>query len=87
VASYKIILTRSAAKEIEGISDIKRRRLIVDRIASLEIDPRPPGCIKLTGEESYRIRQGEYRIVYHIEDKVLIVTVVRVGHRRDVYKR
>ncbi len=84
---YKIELKRSAAREIERIGTKKDRQRIVARIAALAFDPRPPGCQKLTGQESYRIRQGAYRIVYTIEDERLVVTVVRVGHRKDIYRR
>jgi len=86
VADYKIELTRSAAKEIDKIKTKKDRQRIVARIAALAEEPRPPGCKKLTGQDAYRIRQGSYRIVYIIEDKRLLVTVVKVGHRRDVYR-
>jgi mRNA interferase RelE/StbE len=48
-------------------------------------DPRPPGCTKLSGREAYRVRQGDYRIVYTVEDDALVVEVVKVGHRRDLY--
>ena len=86
MASYKVELKRSAAKEIEGIAQKKKRQQIVARIAKLADDPRPPGCQKLSRENSYRVRQGGYRIIYVIEDERLIVTVVKVGHRRDVYR-
>ena len=86
MADYKIELTRSAAKEIDKIKTKKDRQRIVARIAALAEEPRPPGCKKLTGQDAYRIRQGSYRIVYIIEDKRLLVTVVKVGHRRDVYR-
>lgn len=86
MASYRIELKRSAAKEIEGIPQKKQRQQIVARIAKLAADPRPAGCQKLAGENSYRVRQGAYRIIYEIEDARLIVTVVKVGHRRDVYQ-
>jgi mRNA interferase RelE/StbE len=56
------------------------------RIKGLARDPRPPGCEKLSGEERYRIRQGKYRILYSIEDRDLIIYVVKVGHRREVYR-
>lgn len=85
MASYRVELKRSAAKEIEAISNKKLRQQIVTRIARLADDPRPPGCQTISGQEAYRIRQGIYRIIYTIEDDRLIVTVVRVGHRRDVY--
>ena len=83
---YRIELKASAAKEIEKLSNKSDRRRIVARIARLADDPRPPGSQKLSGKEDYRIRQGVYRIVYRIEDDRLIVTIVKVGHRRDVYR-
>jgi mRNA interferase RelE/StbE len=85
VARYKILIKPSAAKEIEAIPSKKDRQRIVDRILSLEENSRPPGCEKLSGQDKYRIRQGRYRIVYAIEDKNLLVFVVKVGHRKDVY--
>jgi mRNA interferase RelE/StbE len=86
VASYNVFLTRSAAKELESVPTKDRKR-IVNRIGALAEDPRPPGVEKLGGADKYRIRQGDYRILYEIEDDRLVVTVVRVGHRREVYKR
>ncbi len=65
---------------------LKDRRRIVARIEGLRTDPRPPGCEKLSGDDKYRIRQGNYRILYEIQDQALIVTVVRVGDLRDVYR-
>jgi mRNA interferase RelE/StbE len=85
VASYSIVVTRSAAKELEAVPLADRRRLVA-RIQALATDPRPPGCQKLSGEEKYRVRQGDYRILYEIRDAVLVVTVVRIGHRREVYR-
>jgi mRNA interferase RelE/StbE len=85
VVSYSLHITRSAAKEIEAVP-LKDRRRIVVRIRRLTVDPRPPGCEKLSGEERYRLRQGDYRILYEIRDEELIVTVVKVGNRRDVYR-
>ncbi|MDZ4170231.1 MAG: type II toxin-antitoxin system RelE/ParE family toxin [Coriobacteriia bacterium] len=76
----------SAAREIEGIP-IADRREVVERIGRLAEDPRPRGCEKLAGGEHYRVRQGDYRIVYTVEDGRLVVWVVKVGHRRDVYRR
>lgn len=86
MASYRIELKRSAAKEIEKIKNKRDRQRIVERIAGLSENPRPTGCQKLSGQESYRIRQGEYRIVYTIADALLVVEIVKVGHRRDVYR-
>jgi mRNA interferase RelE/StbE len=85
VASYSVLIKRSAAKDLESFP-LKDRRRIVARIEGLRGDPRPPGCEKLSGEEKYRLRQGSYRILYEILDRELIVTVVRIGHRRDVYR-
>jgi len=86
VARFEILIKRSAAKEIEAISRKKDRQRIVRKIRQLAEDPRPPGCQKLSGRDRYRIRQGSYRIVYSIEDDRLIVYVVKVGHRSDVYR-
>jgi mRNA interferase RelE/StbE len=86
VESYKVIIKRSAEKEIEALP-LKDRRRVVGKIQSLADNPRPPGCEKLSGADKYRLRQGDYRILYEIIDRDLIITVVRVGHRRDVYYR
>ena len=86
MAKYRILIKPSAVKEIEAISPKKDRQRIVGRITKLADNPRPPGCEKLSGQEKYRIRQGRYRIVYSIEDQDLIVHVVKVGHRKDVYR-
>ena len=85
MASYSVLIKRSAAKEIEAVP-LKDRRRIVARIEGFANNPRPVGCEKLSGEEKYRIRQGDYRILYQIVDTDLIVTVVRVGNRRDIYR-
>jgi mRNA interferase RelE/StbE len=85
VASYNVLIKRSAAQELEAIP-LKDRRRLVARIATLAAEPRPVGVQKLSGEAKYRIRQGDYRILYEITDLDLIVTVVRIGHRRDVYR-
>lgn len=83
--SYKIVIKRSAAKEIEDVPKAHRKR-IVSRIQDLSKEPRPSGVKKLSGEEKYRIRQGDYRILYRIEDSIVTVTVVKVGNRKDVYR-
>lgn len=88
MASYRVLIKKSAAKELAVIAGRKDRQRIVERIRSLVNDPRPPGVEKLSGtKEKYRIRQGDYRILYEIEDDVLVVYVVKVGHRRDVYRK
>ena len=86
MASYSILFTRSAAKELERVPITDRRR-IVTRIGKLADDPRPMGAEKLSGDDKYRLRQGDYRILYEIRDTELIVTVVRIGNRREVYRR
>ncbi len=86
MGSYSVFIKRSAAKELEEIGSRRDRRRIVARIRALAEDPRPPGCRKLSGAEKYRLRQGVYRIVYSIEDDRLIVHVVRIAHRKHVYR-
>lgn len=86
MAKYDVVFKRSVYKDLRSIpnADVER---ILTKINGLAADPRPFGCEKLSGQERYRIRQGIYRIVYEIEDHRLIVTVVRVGHRGQVYDR
>ena len=86
MASYEIVFKASVAKDLRAIPkrDVAR---ILARIDALAADPRPPEARKLSGEEKYRLRQGDYRILYAIDDTVITVTVVKVGHRRDVYRR
>ena len=86
MASYSLEIKRSAATELARVPPTDRRR-IVARISALADDPRPPGAEKLSDQERYRIRQGDYRILYEIEDQVLRVIVVKIGHRREVYRR
>jgi len=86
VANYKVFIKPSAVKEIESLPKKDRAR-VIQKIKGLAAEPRPQGCEKLTGEDKYRIRQGIYRIVYSITDKELIVIVVIVGHRRDLYRK
>lgn len=85
MGSYKVEFRQSVAKDLRAIpnADVKR---ILARIELLADEPRPAGCSKLSGQERYRVRQGDYRIVYEIRDAVLVVLVVKIGHRREVYK-
>ena len=85
MASYSLSIKLSAAKELEAVP-LKDRRRIVARIQKLAAHPRPPGCEKLSGEEKYRVRQGNYRVLYTINDEGWAVIVVKVGDRREVYK-
>ena len=87
MARYRILIKTSAAKEIEKIANRSDRRRVVSKIKGLADDPRPRGCEKLSGQERYRVRQGVYRIVYSVEDDELIVHIVKVGHRKDVYRQ
>jgi mRNA interferase RelE/StbE len=86
MARYEVVFKRSVAKDLRGFPN-KDVKLILQRIRSLAQDPRPAGCEKLSGEERYRVRRGNYRIIYEIADSKLLVLVVKVGHRRDVYNR
>lgn len=86
MAKYEIVFKRSVYKDLRPIPNVDVRRILT-RIVSLANDPRQAGCEKLSGQERYRVRQGVYRIVYEIADDRLIVTVVKVGHRGQVYDR
>ena len=84
MASYRIEFTRSASKDLRSI-DRQWIRRILEAVEALAGDPRPSGCKKLVGaENSYRIRVGDFRVIYEIQDGLLLVLVVKVGHRRDV---
>ncbi len=85
MAVYSISFKDSVRKDLESIAKNDLQR-IMDRIGNLAEDPRPIGCEKLSGQEKYRIRQGNYRIIYSIQDNELTVWVVKVGHRREVYR-
>jgi mRNA interferase RelE/StbE len=85
MADYKIFFKRSVKKDFSTIpkKDLQR---ILKKIKSLDNNPRPAGCEKLSGQEKYRLRQGRYRIIYSIQDNELTVWVVKVGHRKEVYR-
>ena len=82
---YRIYFKKSVEKDLRTIPK-KDLNKILQRIAMLGQNPRPEGHEKHTGQERYRIRQGRYRIVYSIQDEILTVWVVKVGHRKDVYR-
>lgn len=86
MASYSLLIKRSALKELEAVAELKSRRRLVSAIQALSDDPRGIGCEKLVGGERYRVRCGPYRVVYEIDDKRSTVTVVKVGQRKDVYR-
>jgi len=85
MARFELRFKTSVSKDLRGVpaTDIHR---ILERIEALRDDPRPPGCQKLGGAELYRVRQGVYRIVYSIDDDRIVVEVIRIGHRREVYQ-
>ena len=84
-ASYSVVIKRSAERELRKIPKQDLRR-VVTRIQGLAQEPRPPGCEKLSDQERYRLRQGDYRIVYAVDNEARTVEVVKVGHRREVYR-
>jgi mRNA interferase RelE/StbE len=87
VARYRVVIKPSARKEIEAVGQKKDRQRIVLRIQSLAENPRPFGCEKLSGQfDRYGVREGKYRIVYSIDDQNFLVDVVKIGHRKDVYR-
>jgi mRNA interferase RelE/StbE len=85
MAAYKIFFRKSVDKDFSAIPKQDLRK-VLRRIEMLSKDPRPSGCEKLTGQERFRVRQGRYRIVYSIQDKDLTVWIVKVGHRKDIYR-
>lgn len=86
MAVYSIFIKKSAVRELEVLAK-KDLPKVLERIEALAENPRPTGAEKLAGVELWRIRQGEYRIVYSIEDNALTVWIVKVGHRREVYRK
>jgi mRNA interferase RelE/StbE len=85
--TYRVELAPSAVKQLADL-DRKARARVAAKIDALSLDPRPQGVEKLEGADNqYRVRVGHYRIIDSIEDKRLVVLVLRIGHRRDVYRR
>ncbi|MBS3758181.1 MAG: type II toxin-antitoxin system RelE/ParE family toxin [Desulfobacterales bacterium] len=85
MAGYKIFFKKSVWKDFKVIPD-KDLNKIPQSVESLGEDPRPPGSKKLSGQEKYRLRGGRYRIIYSVQDEELTICVVKVGHRKDVYR-
>jgi mRNA interferase RelE/StbE len=85
MAKYRIEFKKSAQKEIDRLPEADLKR-ILERIDALSDSPRPQGCQKLTNKEEYRIRCGQHRIIYSIEDRVLLICVIKVAHRKDAYR-
>jgi mRNA interferase RelE/StbE len=84
--SYSLVIKKSAGRELRAIPKEDLRR-IVERARGLGANPRPAGSEKLSGQERYRIRQGDYRILYTLDDEARVVEIVKIGHRREVYRR
>lgn len=84
--SYRLDYSPVAQRSIERLQRSMQTRILA-RLESLSQNPRPPGSVKLSGQDAYRIRVGDYRIIYTIQDDRLIVLIIDVGHRRDVYRR
>jgi mRNA interferase RelE/StbE len=85
VANYDLLIKQSVGKELEK-RPRKDRIRTSRKIQELALEPRPHGCEKLSAEEKYRIRQGNYRVVYSIDDDKRVVLVVKIGHRKEVYR-
>ena len=87
MASYSLLIKPSAGKELEDVGSKVDRQKIIAKIQALAADPRPRGSEKLAGySDRYRIRQGNYRVVYLIDDSASAVTIYKIGHRREVYR-
>lgn len=85
MAEYEVLFKESVYKDLKKIPKADLRK-ILSRIKKLSDNPRPAGCEKLTGQERYGLRQGKYRIVYSIQNDKLTIWVVKVGHRKDIYR-
>lgn len=85
MASYRLLVKPSVVKELEALPTKDRRR-VVGKIRKLASEPRPESAEKLSGQEKYRLRQGNYRVLYSVDDTELTLVVVKIGHRRDVYR-
>lgn len=86
MARYRVSIEKAASKEIRKIHPTDQRR-IVRKLDELADDPRHPGCAPMRGSDLWKVRVGNYRIVYEIGDELLVVVVVRVRHRKDVYRK
>ena len=84
MADYTVVLTRKAEKQLNKLAD-STAETILDTITELAANPRPPGYIKLKGRDGYRVRAGNYRIIYEVFDSELRIEIVTLGHRKDIY--
>ena len=87
MVAYRLLIKPSAAKELEAIGTKRDRQRIVTRSRSLATEPRPSGCEKLAGMSSlFRVRQGQYRVIYSVDDARHAVEIIKVGHRGEIYR-
>jgi mRNA interferase RelE/StbE len=82
---YQVILPKAVQKQLDRLPDEIARRILA-RLTALETNPRPPDVKKLKGRDAWRIRVGDYRVIYEIHDRQLVVLVITVGHRREIYR-
>ena len=82
---YRVILPRSVQKELDRLPDDVVKRILA-RLSQLETNPRPPDVKKLKGRDAWRIRVGDYRVIYEIHDRELQILIITVGHRREIYR-
>jgi mRNA interferase RelE/StbE len=86
--AYSVEFAPAAERQLKALRSKTLQQSLVDQIIKLEINPRPPGVEKMKGsQDQYRLRVGDYRIIYQIEDQILTILVLKIGHRRDVYRR
>ena len=85
MAEYKVFFKESVYKDLKKIPENDLKKIFI-KIENLSVDPRPTGCEKLTDQERYRLRQGRYRILYSIQDDELTIWVIKVSHRKDIYR-
>ena len=83
--SYRVLLTKAARKQLDALPT-PAIESVSERLLQLRDNPRPSGCKKLQGRDGWRVRVGDYRVIYHVQDDALVVLVLTVGHRRDVYR-
>ena len=84
--SYQLRLSSEAARFLEKLRDKQLFQRLAETMEALRCNPRPAGCKKLAGRPDYRVRVGDYRIIYRIEDGILMISVIKIAHRRDVYR-
>ena len=84
--SYRVIIPKPVLKQLDSLPNIIHDR-IFEEAKKLEDNPRPPGCLKLTGRTAWRVKVGDYRIIYEINDQERVVMLVTIGHRKEVYRR